>query len=280
MPSSLWLRASGLAALLAAPVLVVAHGGPRVWEKPATPPGVVSHDVNYTVYDLEGVRRSYTGFVAAPADSSKTYPGVLVAHQWMGLGDMEKFRAEEMASYGYAAFALDVYGSGIRPSNAKEAAGNCSKLEAEPAELHKRVYAGLDLLKAMPVVNTSAIVANGYCFGGVMVLELARTGADLLGVSSFHGEFANLTSQDNDDIKTAVQVHHADLDFQPASALLAFEDEMRSHNVSVWATTKYGNCAHGFTDPTSTAYNRQAASQSHASMRHFYDDLRGLPDQC
>jgi dienelactone hydrolase len=202
----------------------------------------------------------------------------------MGLGDMEKYRAEQMAAFGYKAFALDVYGKGIRPSNPKEAGGNSSALEADPAELHKRVNKGLSMLEtevneSVPV-NKSALVANGYCFGGVMVLELARTGAPVVGVSSFHGELGNLTSQGNDQIKAAVQVHHADLDFQNASVLLAFENEMRNKKVATWATTKYGNCYHGWTDPTSSNYNAQAAIQSHASMRHFYAALLGLDYAC
>merc|ERR1719174_1511000 len=260
-------------AVLAYSGVAHAHGGHRDWTKPPTPPGVVSHSVTYA---LDG--KEYEGFVAFPApkaDAAKVNPGVLIAHTWTGLGDMEKFRAEEMASFGYKAFALDVYGKGIRPSNQKEAAGNCSALESHPTILHKRIYKGLDmLLNYGPAVNHSALVANGYCFGGTMVLELARTGARLLGVSSFHGELHNLTAMSEDHITCAVQVHHADLDFQPAAVLLAFEDEMRAHKVATWSTSKYGNCAHGFTDPTSTAYNKQAARQSHASMRHFYADLR------
>ena len=102
---------------------------------------------------------------------------------------------------------------------------------------HERLQYGLRLLTSMkegPAVNVSGLAANGYCFGGLMVLELARLGAPgLVGVSSFHGELANLTTQANDKVAAAVQVHHADLDFQGPTALLSFEDEMRSQNVTV-----------------------------------------------
>ena len=269
-----------------ASVSVSAHGARSSWQKPPTPAGVTAHDVEY---ELDG--RPYTGYVAYPsAAAASPLPGVLVAHQWMGLGAMEQFRAEEMATFGYFAFALDVYGSGVRPSTPTEADGNSSALKADVPEFHKRVVKGVDMLAhTLPAatgvaVNQSALLGNGYCFGGVMVLELARLGATAAGtmraVASFHGELGNITAQAADRIVAAVQVHHADLDFSGAAGLLGLEDEMRSRNVSVWQTAKYGNVEHGWTDPTSVKYNEQAAVQSHASMRHFYAYQLGQRYQC
>ena len=166
--------------------------------------------------------------------------------------------ASSRARAGYVAFAVDVYGRGIRPTNESAAEAAMDKVLSNLTSFHHRLLRGVELLTSMkegPPVNKSGLAANGYCFGGVMVLELARLGVEgLVGVSSFHGELANLTAQSNDAVNAAVQVHHADLDFQGPTALLGFEDEMRSRNVSVWSTTKYGNCAHGWTDPTGTAY--------------------------
>lgn len=235
---------------------------------------ITSHEFDYT---LEGI--VYEGYVSYPTDViDAELPGILIGHQWMGLGQMEKFRADEMASYGYVSFALDVYGKGIRPKTPEEARGNVTKLKSNPEEFHKRVNKGLEILTNLgegPVVNKSAMVANGYCFGGLMVLELARQGTDLVGVSSFHGDLGALLDPSKDNIKAAIQVHHADLDSQGADGLLKFEDEMRNNRVKTWATTKYGNCYHGWTEPNLPVYNEQAAKQSHASMRHFYSYLMG-----
>ena len=281
-------RAFALVLGCACTVSVNAHGARSSWQKPPTPAGVTAHDVEY---ELDG--QSYTGYVAYPSatpDAEAPLPGVLVAHQWMGLGAMEQFRAEEMATFGYFAFALDVYGTGVRPSTPAEAAGNSSALKADVPQFHKRVVKGVDMLAhTLPAatgvaVNQSALLGNGYCFGGVMVLELARMGTTPAGtlraVASFHGELGNITAQSADRIVAAVQVHHADLDFSGAAGLLGIEDEMRSRNVSVWQTAKYGNVEHGWTDPTSVKYNEQAAVQSHASMRHFYAYQLGQRYQC
>ena len=246
--------------------------------------------------------KPYQGYVAFPTpaaqvSSATTSNGtganksapllvpVLIAHQWMGLGAMEQFRAEEMATFGFFAFALDVYGKGVRPSTPAAAGAASSALKADVPEFHKRIDAGVAMLldtapqAAKMQVNATAALANGYCFGGVMVLELARTG-QMLAVASFHGELGNITGQETDNIRAAVQVHHADLDFSGAAGLLGLEDEMRSQNVSVWQTAKYGNVEHGWTDPTSAKYNDQAAQQAHASMRHFYAYQLGQRYQC
>lgn len=291
--------------------LSLTHGGPTHhaihWERPSRHTrilnGVRLTSIDYT-YTIDGAE--YEGYVSAPStpdDHNVTaaplsLPGVLVAHQWMGLGEMEKFRADQMASFGYVAFALDMYGKGIRPTTSAEAKGNSSALTSDPAELHKRALAALDVLRELstlvpgtPAVNGSALVAQGYCFGGLVALELARIGGGgdapdtrlvastvskapsklpLVAVASFHGELGALEPIAPGAIVTSVQVHHADLDSQGSQGLLAFEDEMRTAKVANWATSKYGNCAHGWTDPTSSKYEEQAAVQSHASMRHFF----------
>lgn len=247
---------------------------PHNWKRPHFN-SIISHDFDYT---LDG--KTYEGYVSYPEQNifDNELPGVLIGHQWMGLGQMEKFRADEMASYGYVSFALDVYGKGIRPKTPEEARGNVTELKSHPAEFHKRVNKGLEILMSLgegPVVNKSALVANGYCFGGLMVLELARLGTSLVGVASFHGDLGALQDPSQDKIKAAIQVHHADLDSQGDDGLLKFENEMRNNGVQTWATTKYGNCQHGWTDPFSSIYEEQAAKQSHASMRHFYSYLLG-----
>ncbi|MGI8964697.1 MAG: dienelactone hydrolase family protein, partial [Limisphaerales bacterium] len=125
-------------------------------------------------------------------------PGVLVVHQWKGLTDYEKKRAEMLAKLCYNVFAVDIYGKGVRPKDMKEAGAQAGKYKEDRALLRERVKAGLEILKQNKLTDTKKIAAIGYCFGGTTVLELARSGADISGVVSFHG---GLSSPNPDDAK-------------------------------------------------------------------------------
>src|SRR5439155_19718573 len=114
-------------------------------------------------------------------------PSVLVVHQWKGLGDYEKKRAEMLAKLGYNVFAVDIYGKGIRPNNAKDAAAEAGKYKENRALLKARVNAGLAELKKLEFIDPKKIAAIGYCFGGTTALELGRSGAEIAGIVSFHG---------------------------------------------------------------------------------------------
>src|SRR5437773_3792581 len=114
-------------------------------------------------------------------------PAVLVVHQWKGLGSYEKRRAEQLAKLGYNVFAVDIYGKGIRPKDAKDAAAEAGKYKSNRALLRARVRAGLEILQKHELTDPKRTAAIGYCFGGTTAIELARSGADLAGVVSFHG---------------------------------------------------------------------------------------------
>lgn len=233
---------------------------------------------------------TYEGYYAYPS-STTPLPGFMVAHQWMGLGDMEKFRAREMASRGYVALAIDYYGQGKKPTNTQEAIAIQSMLSANPAEYTARIMGGFNALKTLPklvsgatAVNLSQLFAIGYCAGGLVVFELARNDPDgLLAVAGFHPSLKPLynASQYPQTMRATVQCHHAQLDNAGDAGLAAFEAEMRSRNVSHWSTHKYGNCLHGWTDPSSTIYRAQEAEESHANMRQLFGQLVGrTPDIC
>jgi len=207
-------------------------------------------------------------------------PAVLVVHQWKGLGDYEKKRAEMLAQLGYNVFAVDVYGKGIRPANPQDAAAEAGKYKENRSLLRARVNAGLDVLKKHELTDPGHIAAIGYCFGGTTALELARSGADVAGVVSFHGGLSTPTPEDAKNIKGKVlALHGADDPFVPPAEVAAFQEEMRKARVD-WALTAYGNAVHSFTDwnagddnSKGAAYNEKADKRSWEAMRGFFAEI-------
>ena len=222
------------------------------------------------------------GYLAYDTAAAGKRPGVLVVHDWMGQGKYSKFRADELAKLGYVAFAADIYGKGVRPANPKEAGEQAGKYKADRPLLRARVQAGLDALKARDNVDPTKIAAIGYCFGGTTILELARSGADIAGVASFHGGLETPTPDDAKNIKAKVLVlHGADDPHVTPKEVLAFEDEMRKGGVD-WQVVKYSNAVHSFTNPSSgsdnskgAAYNAKADARSWEAMRAFFNEIFG-----
>src|SRR5215831_19210213 len=174
--------------------------------------------------------------------------GVLVVHQWKGLSDYEKKRAEMLARLGYNVFAADIYGKGIRPQTVQAAAQEAGKYKGDRRLLRERVRAGLDVLVKHELTDPKRVAAIGYCFGGTTVLELARSGAEIAGVVSFHGGLSNPTPEDAKNIKAKVLVlHGADDPNVPPQEVAGFEDEMRQGGVD-WQLVAYGGAVHSFTD--------------------------------
>ena len=220
------------------------------------------------------------GFVAYDDAIQGKRPGVLVVHQWMGLTDYEKHRAEMLAQLGYVAFCADIYGKGVRPQNTAEAGAQAGKYKNDRQLLRARVNAGLDALRQQPLADPDRIAAIGYCFGGTTVMELARSGADIGGVVSFHGGLDSPDPEDGKNIKCKVLVcHGADDPFRCRQDLAAFEDEMRKANVD-WQLIKYGGAVHCFTQPMAgndnskgAAYNEKADKRSWEAMKQFFAEI-------
>ena len=214
-------------------------------------------------------------------DANKTpRPGVLLVHDWMGAGDYAKSRAKQVAALGYVCFVADIYGKGVRPANPGEASAQAGKYKADRPLLRQRVNAALAELKKNSLVEKTKTSAMGYCFGGTTVLELARSGADVGGVVSFHGGLDSPAPADGKNIKGKVLVlHGADDPYVKAPDLTAFLDEMHSAKVD-WQMVFYGDAVHSFMRPDAgtdkskgAAYHEAADNRSWEAMKEFYAEI-------
>lgn len=195
-------------------------------------------------------------------------PVVLVVHQWKGLGDYEKRRADMLAAEGYNAFAIDMYGQGIRPQSPEDAGEQASLYKNDPALARQRVHAALQVIRSMSSVGPQ-IAIIGYCFGGTMALEAARAGEDLAAAISFHGGLATLAPASENSIKAPIQVHHgADDPHVLPAEVVGFEQEMAAARARL-TFYAYAGAVHSFTDPAAgpdptkgTAYNEDADTLS------------------
>jgi dienelactone hydrolase len=241
---------------------------------------VARGEVRSKVVEYKQGDTTLEGFLAWDDAAAGKRPGVLVVHQWMGLTEYERMRAQQLAGLGYVAFAVDVYGKGVRPKSAGEAGPLAGKYKGNRALLRARAIAGLDVLRANGMVDPKRIAAIGYCFGGTTVLELARSGADVAGVVSFHGGLDAPGPTDGKGIKARVLVlHGADDPFNQAKDIAAFQQEMRSGGVD-WQMVYYGGAVHSFTqkeagdDPSKgAAYNATADRRSWQALKDFLGEI-------
>lgn len=220
------------------------------------------------------------GYVAYPKDAKGKLPGVLICHQWMGPSPYERMRAEETAKLGMVAFALDIYGKGVRPKDSQEAAKLATGYKSDRALLRARALAGLEALRKVDVCDPSKIAVMGYCFGGTTALEVARSGADISGTISFHGDLSSPTPDDAKRIKGKVVAYHgADDPFVPAAQVAAFEEEMRKAGVD-WQLVAFGGAVHSFTlkaagsdNAKGAAYNEKADLRSWEMYKSFLAEI-------
>jgi dienelactone hydrolase len=220
------------------------------------------------------------GYLTYDDSISGKRPGVLIVHQWMGITDYEKMRANMLAQMGYVAFCADIYGKGVRPTTTGEAGAQAGKYKGDRQLLRERVNAALDVLKSNKLVDTSHVAAIGYCFGGTTVIELARSGAELNGVVSFHGGLDSPTPADGKNIKCKVLIlTGADDPFEKPDDLAAFEKEMRDSGVD-WEIVSYGGAMHAFTQPDvgklnlpGAKYNEKADKRSWQAMKDFFAEI-------
>ena len=207
-------------------------------------------------------------------------PGIIVVHEWWGLNPYARMRTEQLAKLGYIAFAIDMYGKGVRAKDPAEAGSLSGIYRGNRPLMRSRANAGLEVLRNHPLVNVNRIAAIGYCFGGTVVLEMARSGAELAGVVSFHGGLSTPNPNDTKNIKGKVLVlHGADDPTVPPDQVIAFQDELRKAGVD-WQMVSYGGAVHSFTNPEAgndpsrgAAYNEKADKRSWEAMKTFFGEI-------
>lgn len=185
-----------------------------------------------------------------------------------------------LAGLGYVALTADIYGKGVRPRNAQEAQAEAGKFHQDRELLRARARAGLDFLTGRPETDPARLAVMGYCFGGGASLELARSGAPVKGVVTFHGSLSTATPEDAKNIKGKVLVlHGADDPYVKQSDVTAFMDEMRKGGVD-WELVQYSGAVHAFTikgagndNSKGAAYNAEADRRSWQAMKDFFHEI-------
>ena len=232
-----------------------------------------------TTLDYNDGETVLEGYVAYE-ESDTQKPLVLVAHDWTGRREFACRAAERVAGLGYVGFALDMYGKGIFGSDG-DTAGNSALMApyaADRALLRRRIRAALVAGRNVPQVKAAQVAAMGYCFGGMCVLELARSGADVLGVVSIHGIFAP-GDVPNEEIRARVLcLHGHDDPMVPPEQVLAFQQEMSEAGAD-WQVHSYGGTMHAFTNPKANdpdfgaVYNADAERRAYRSLENFLAEI-------
>jgi dienelactone hydrolase len=214
-----------------------------------------------------------------PARQGKR-PGLFLVHAGAGLDDHAKDHAKSYAELGFVVFACDMYGPGVI-GNRERIMATLGEMRSDPAKLCQRARAGLDVLGAQPQVD-GRIAAIGYCFGGMTVLQMARTGIDLAAAVSVHGSLATVQAATAGSIKAKILVCHGALDpHVPLPHVTAFVDEMKEAGAD-WQLIVYGGALHGFTHHSPSpfpgvAYNAAADARSTIAIKDFFTELFGPP---
>ena len=219
------------------------------------------------------------GYLAFNKNVSGKRPAVLVASDWSGCNEFAWQKAEKLAALGYVGFAIDMYGNGVVGKTKEEKSALMEPLTQDRDLLLRRITAAFNTIKTVAEVDASRIAGIGFCFGGLCVLDLARSGAEVLGVVSFHGALMPPPNKKNKMIGAKVLVLHGHDDpLVPAEQVRAFEAEMIEEKVD-WQIHVYGNTMHSFTNPEAndpgfgTVYNALADKRSWIAMQNFLAEI-------
>jgi len=230
-------------------------------------------------YSVPGDDTVYIGHLAFDDSHDTPRPAVLVCHEGPGLSTHAKNVADRLASLGYVAFALDYHGGGVALQR-DEMMARLVPLMNDPDTIRLRARTALDLLLDQPVADPTQVAAIGYCFGGTMALELARSGVDIAAVVGFHSGLATARPEDAANITAKVLVLIGTEDpLIPPQQRSAFEAEMRAGGVD-WRMNLYGGAAHSFTNTQAAdaamagiEYDERADRRSWRAMRDLFDEV-------
>jgi dienelactone hydrolase len=247
-------------------------------EEAAASPAIVGEEI---AYEVDGI--SMNGYLAYDRNQTGERPGVLIVHEWWGHNDYVRRRADMLAELGYTGFALDMYGDHKQANHPADAQKFMMEVLNNMPAGESRFRAARKLLEEHVTTDESRTAAVGYCFGGGVVLHMARLGADLKGVASFHGSLATATPAEAGSISAKLLVAHgADDPFVPAAELEAFKQEMADAGADM-KFIAYPGAVHAFTNPAATAmgekhslplaYNETADTESWAELKSFLQDV-------
>lgn len=235
------------------------------------PAAVKKELVTYKVGDA-----AYRGHLVYDDASTDKRPGILVVHEWWGLDDYARKRAEQLAGMGYVAFACDMYGEGKTTEHAKEAGAMASAVRKNAVEWQARAQAGLKVLRDHPLVDGKKLAAIGYCFGGSTALTLAYSGADLAAVVSFHGALPIPTEEQAAAIKARVLICHGALDtFIPEKTIQTVREAFGKARVD-YQMAYYGGAVHSFTVPGSEKKEIKGIAYDEKADRRSWDHMKML----
>jgi dienelactone hydrolase len=233
--------------------------------------GVVTKNISY---QHDGVELE--GYLAYDDSMKGKVPAVLIVHEWWGLNDYARKRAEQLAGMGYVAFALDMYGKGKVTQHPKQAAEWMRQTNSNVRLWQQRALAGLHVLKNDPRTDTARIAAIGYCFGGATVQQLAYSGADVRGVVSFHGSLLAPIPDQVNRVKAKFLICHGSADpFIKAETVQKYIVAMNESALD-WQMIMYGGAKHSFTNPNADRAGMAALKYSKSADQRSWSHMQGL----
>ncbi|PSN11296.1 dienelactone hydrolase [filamentous cyanobacterium CCP5] len=229
---------------------------------------IITEDV---VYEIAG--QPYEGYFALNEGFGDSQPLVIVIHDWDGIDDYEKRRTQMLAEQGYAAFAVDLYGQGVRPETTEESREQSGMLYADRQAMRDRFFAGLEQAEMMASVDPERVAVIGYCFGGSAVLEMARAGAPLDGFVTFHGGLDTPEGQDYSAVAGPLLIlHGTDDPVAPMAQVAQLATDLNAADVD-YSMELYGGVDHAFTVwGAGDRYDPEADLMSWDAMLTFLDD--------
>ncbi len=243
-------------------------------------PPLVEAKVQSKVVPYSYGEESFQGFMAWDDSLQGKRPGILVVHEWWGLNDYARSRAEQLAVMGYMAFAVDMYGKGKVTTHAEKAGEWAKQTTSNVDDWLGRAQEGLKLLQADPLVDSTRLAAIGYCFGGATVMQLVYGGAPVKGVVSFHGSLPLPSDSQTIPPSAKVLIAHGAADpFLTSDHIVQFKKALENVDID-WQMIQYGGAQHSFTNPSAdqyglkgATYHKLADQRSWIHMQQFFDEL-------